>query len=364
MARNIAKVLITGGAGYVGHKLVPSLLQDGYYVVVYDTFWFGNYFTHHPRLRLVVGDIRNTDNLKAAMEDCDAVIHLACISNDPSVELDESLSRTINYECFEPMVIAAKESGVKRFIYCSTSSVYGVSESPDVREDHPLVPLTLYNTYKGQCEPLLFKHQTDDFVCVTIRPSTICGYSPRQRLDLAVNILTNLAVNKREITVFGGKQMRPNLHIDDMVTCYGWLLDAPDEKIQGQTFNVGAKNYSIMQLAEIIKTIVEDKFPGGAPVNIKVEPVFDERSYQVNSDKIAEVLGFRPALRVQDAVYDLCFAFDRGLLPDSLTDTRYINVKRMREVWSELYKNAPPSTFDPNKGHLSEIDLRRMPSTP
>lgn len=354
------KVLVTGGAGYVGHKLVPALLARDYEVVVYDTFWFGNYFKPHPRLRLQTGDIRDTGHLAAHLVGCDAVIHLACISNDPSVELDESLSRTINYEAFEPLVIAAKAAGVKRFIYCSTSSVYGISDSPDVREDHPLVPLTLYNTYKGQCEPLLFKHQSDNFECVTIRPSTICGYSPRQRLDLAVNILTNLAYNKREITVFGGKQMRPNLHIDDMVDCYLTLLTASADKIAGQTFNVGAGNYSIAYLAEIVRGVVMQSSSGAPPVTIKVEPVFDERSYQVNSDKIKEVLGFRPQLWVEDAIDDLCYAFRAGLLPDSLTDDRYFNVKRMRKVWEDVYKDAPPSKFDPAKGHLSEIDMMRQ----
>lgn len=291
------------------------------------------------------------------MEGCDAVLHLACISNDPSVELDESLSRTTNYECFEPMVVAAKAAGVRRFVYCSTSSVYGVSDAPDVREDHPLVPLTLYNTYKGQCEPLLFKHQSDNFICTTIRPSTVCGYSPRQRLDLAVNILTNLAINKREITVFGGKQKRPNLHIQDMVDCYITLLGAPEKLIAGETFNVGARNYTIMELAEIVRdSVTAFQRKPGSIISIKVEPVIDERSYQVNSDKIKDVLGFVPTRTVQDAVRDLCDAFADGSIPNPLTDDNYYNVKRMRVIWKDVYKDAPPSKFDPVKGHLSEID--------
>lgn len=358
------RVLVTGGGGYVGHRLVPRLLEQGYAVTVYDKFWFGDYFEDHPHLLTVDGDIRDTEHLAVWMFGCDVVLHLACISNDPSVELDESLSRTINYECFEPMVIAAKENDVRRFVYCSTSSVYGVSDAPEVREDHPLVPLTLYNTYKGQCEPLLFKHQDKDFVCTTIRPSTICGYSPRQRLDLAVNILTNLAVNKREITVFGGQQKRPNLHIEDMVDCYLALIEAPEEKIAGQTFNVGARNYTIAELAEIVRDVVNreffDPFSNLAPITIKTEASMDERSYQVNSDKIKEVLGFVPRRTIQDGIIDLCEAFYKGLLPDSLTDDRYFNVKRMRRVWENIYANAPPSTFDPTQGHLSEIDMLRM----
>ena len=163
--------------------------------------------------------------LAEALAGQDAVLHLACISNDASFELDEKLSETINYDCFEPMVIAAKKAGVKRFVYCSSSSVYGVSDSPDVTEDHPLVPLTLYNKFKGMCEPMLWKHKADDFTCVVIRPATVCGYSPRTRLDLSVNILTNHAVNKGTITVFGGNQMRPNLHVEDMVDAYLLMLD-------------------------------------------------------------------------------------------------------------------------------------------
>ena len=155
--------------------------------------------------------------MREALKGIDAVINLACISNDASFELDEKLSTSINLDAFEPMVVAAKKAGVKRFIYASSSSVYGVSDAPDVTEDHPLVPLTLYNKYKGMCEPLLFKHQSPDFVCVTIRPATLCGYAPRQRLDLSVNILTNHAINNGKITVFGGSQKRPNLHIQDMV---------------------------------------------------------------------------------------------------------------------------------------------------
>jgi nucleoside-diphosphate-sugar epimerase len=315
---------------------------------------------------IVCGDIRDITPLAEAMVACDAVIHLACISNDPSFELDESLSRTINLEAFEPLVLAAKEVGVRRFVYCSTSSVYGVSDSPNVREDHPLVPLTLYNRYKGECEPLLLRHASDNFVCTIIRPSTICGYSLRQRLDLAVNILTNLAYNTGVITVYGGAQRRPNLHIDDMVDCYRLLLSAPEERIQREIFNVGARNATIMELAELVRDLVEEFRAENLAeeqdqlVKIKVEPIQDERSYQVNSDKIADVLGFRPRFTVADAVRDLCNAFYDGWLPRPMEDDNYYNVRRMRTVWEEVYRNAPPSEFDPSRGHLSEIDLQRI----
>src|SRR5689334_16830085 len=285
------KVLITGGAGYVGHVLTPRLLAAGYEVTVYDSLFFGCRLPNDPKLRVVRGDIRDTARLAALFEGQDAVLHLACISNDASFELDENLSKTINYDCFEPLVVAAKGAGVKRFVYCSSSSVYGVSNSPAVTEDHPLVPLTLYNKFKGMCEPLLWKHKADDFTCVTIRPATVCGYSPRTRLDLSVNILTNHAVNKGVITVFGGRQMRPNLHIEDMVDAYRLMLTAPHDKIHGEVFNIGFENHSIADLAAMVKSVVQQVTPS-RDIDIVTTPSTDNRSYHVNSDKIRRVLGY------------------------------------------------------------------------
>jgi nucleoside-diphosphate-sugar epimerase len=208
--------------------------------------------------------------------------------------------------------------------------VYGVSDSPDVTEDHPLVPLTLYNKFKGMCEPLLFKHMSDDFVCVTIRPATICGYSPRMRLDLSVNILTNHAVNHRKITVLGGAQLRPNLHIQDMADLYEMLLDVPSEQIQGQTFNAGYENMSIMSIAHTVKKVVEQEI-AGEPIEIEVAETNDPRSYHINSQKIERVIGFKPKRSVEDAIRDLCRAFRENKLPNSLTDERYFNVRTMKQ---------------------------------
>ncbi len=327
-------VLVTGGAGYVGSLLVPQLLQEGYEVTVYDTMFFGDEFfpKGNPNLTLIEGDIRDTAKLAEAFQGVDAVISLACISNDASFELDEKLSTTINMDAFEPMVVAAKEAGVKRFIYASSSSVYGVSESPDVTEDHPLVPLTLYNEYKGKCEPLLFKHQSEDFVCVTIRPATLCGYAPRQRLDLSVNILTNHAVNNGKITVFGGTQKRPNLHIGDMCDLYSQILKEPAEKIAGETFNAGFQNMSIMEIAELAKKVVEELFPENGEIDIVTTPTDDIRSYHVNSDKIRNKLGFQPKRDVEQAIRDLCQAFKEDKLPNSMDDTLYFNVRRLKEL--------------------------------
>jgi nucleoside-diphosphate-sugar epimerase len=326
----VANVLVTGGAGYVGTRLTPHLLAAGHRVTVYDTMYYGCYLEAAPGLRVIEADIRDTDAFADACCGIDAVIHLACISNDPSFELDEELSRSINYDCFEPMVIAARKQGVRRFVYASSSSVYGVSDAPSVTEEHPLVPLTLYNKYKGLCEPLLFRHQSRDFVCVTIRPATICGYSPRMRLDLSVNILTNHAVNKGTITVFGGEQLRPNLHIQDMVDLYELLLRLPDEAIAGQTFNAGYQNHSIMEIARIVRQVVTAEFPGRRPIDIVTTPTNDIRSYHINSDKIAARLGFRPKRGIADAAGELCRAFRDGKLPDGLTDQRYFNVATLK----------------------------------
>jgi nucleoside-diphosphate-sugar epimerase len=323
-------VLITGGAGYVGTLLTPQLLAAGYNVTVYDTMYYGCQLAPRPRLRLLQADIRDTKTFQDACWGVDAVIHLASISNDPSFELDEALSTSINYDCFEPMVVAARVQGVRRFIYASTSSVYGVSDAPQVTEDHPLVPLTLYNKYKGMCEPLLFKHQSKDFVCVTIRPATVCGYSPRMRLDLSVNILTNHAVTNGQIRVFGGEQLRPNIHIQDVCDLYALLLELPDERIAGETFNAGYQNHSIMDIAKMVRKVVEEEFPEKGEIKIVTTPTDDIRSYHINSDKIAARLGFRPKRGVEDAVRDLCQAFRAGKLPNSMTDDRYYNVKVLR----------------------------------
>ena len=327
-------IFVTGGAGYCGSLLVPQLLDQGYNVTVYDLMYFGDSFfpKDHPRLVAINGDIRDTAKLAAAMQGQDAVLSLACISNDASFELNERLSTTINLDAFEPMVIAAKKAGVKRFAYASSSSVYGVSDKPNVTEDHPLVPLTLYNKYKGMCEPLLLKHTDDKFVGVIFRPATVCGYAPRLRLDLSVNILTNHAITNNKITVFGGSQLRPNLHVQDYADLCKLLLTAPSEKIANQIFNCGYQNMTIMEIAQMVKKVVEQEFPKKAPIEIVTTPTDDNRSYHINSDKIKNVLGFTPKHTIEEAVRDLCRAFREGKIVDSFADDRFYNVRTLKKL--------------------------------
>jgi nucleoside-diphosphate-sugar epimerase len=329
-----SRVFVTGGAGYVGSALIPRLLGRGYKVTSYDICYYGDNFLpkSNPNLQVTRGDIRDTAKLAGTLAEHDSFISLACISNDASFELDEKLSTSVNLDAFEPMVVAAKKAGVRRFIFASSSSVYGVSDQPDVTEEHPLVPLTLYNKFKGMCEPLLFKHTDASFVGVVFRPATVCGYAPRQRFDLSVNILTNHAVNNGKITVFGGEQMRPNLHILDYCDAVQLLLDAPDEKVANETFNVGYQNMSILDIALLVKRVVEREFPERGEIGIVKTASDDKRSYHINSDKIRRALGYIPKHTIEQAVSDLCRAFKDRRFRNSMSDDIYFNVRRMKNL--------------------------------
>ena len=328
------KIFITGGAGYVGARLVPALLEKGYKVTVYDLMYFGNEFLpkNNPNLKLIKGDIRDQKKLKTDSKNHDIFLHLACISNDTSFALDEKLSTSINYDAFKPMVEIAKSNGVQRFIYASTSSVYGISEKKNVTEEHPLVPLTLYNKYKGMCEPQLLELTDNNFYGVIFRPATVCGYSPRQRLDLSVNILTNFAVNKKFIKVFGGDQLRPNLHILDYCDVVQLLINADKEKIKNQIFNVGYQNLSILEIAQKVKKVVQNEFPKIGEINIEMHESDDKRSYHINSDKIKTLLNFQPNHSIEDAISELCSAFKNNLLPNSFDNDNYFNVKKLQNL--------------------------------
>lgn len=327
------RVLVTGGAGYVGSALVPALLEAGYRVRVLDLYLFGpqalEAVAGHPHLEQIKGDIRNRELLKATLRNCQAVIHLAAISNDPSFELNPLLGRTINYDAFEPLVAIARASGVRRFIYASTSSVYGLSDQPEVTEEHPLVPLTDYNKYKGLCEPILLREQAAEFTTVVVRPATVCGYAPRQRLDLTVNILTAHAHQLKRITVLGGAQMRPNIHIQDLVDLYLLLLRLPAARIAGQIYNAGWQNRTVAELARTVSQVVSARVPDKGAIEIVTAPTDDRRSYHISSGKLARELDFTPRRTVADAVSDLVAALQADKLPNALHDDRYYNLATM-----------------------------------
>ena len=321
------RIFVTGGAGYVGAVTVPLLLEKGYEVSVYDLMIYGDdVLEDHPNLTTIKGDIRDKEALKEHILGHDIVIHLACISNDPSFELNPDLGKSINLDAFRPLVELSKESGVQRFIYASSSSVYGVKEEKDVHEGMLLEPLSDYSKFKAECEKILLEYQDSNFTTVTIRPATVCGYSKRQRLDVVVNILTNLAYHNRKITVFGGNQLRPNIHIKDMSLAYLNLIIAPKEKVEGQIFNAGDVNYTVKELSEIVINVV------GEDVETVVSDTDDNRSYHISSQKILDILGFKPAHSIEEAVLDLKEAFERGLLVKPLENEKYFNIKTMQSI--------------------------------
>jgi nucleoside-diphosphate-sugar epimerase len=320
-------ILITGGAGYLGSKLVPQLLNDGYKVKVYDLLIYGKeVLQDHNNLEIIKGDIRNLSLLENCLDNIDIVIHLACISNDPSFELNPLLGKTINLDPFEPMVKLSVKKGVKKFIYASSSSVYGIKKDKNVTEDMSLEPLTDYSKFKADCEKILLKYKSKDFVTSIVRSATLCGYAPRQRLDVIVNIFANHGFHKRELNIFGGSQLRPNIHIDDIVRFYQLLLNSDDEIINGEIFNVGGKNYSVKEIAEITKKEL------GQDIKIIQTHSDDNRSYHISSKKVENLLNFKVKFDISDAIKDLKVAFEKKLLSNTLENEYYYNIKRMKNI--------------------------------
>ena len=329
MKKKYLKVFITGGGGYVGTVLTHDLLSKGYEVTVYDKFFYGDFIKRHKNLKIINGDIRDINLLNNSIFGHEVFIHLACISNDTSFALDEKLSTDINLRAFEPIVKSAKNNKVKLFIYASTSSVYGLSNKKDVKEDHPLKPITLYNDFKGRCEPILLDYLNENFNGVIFRPATVCGYSPRMRFDLTVNVLTKSALQNNLIKVFGGEQLRPNLHIQDYCSLINLFLNIEAEKINGEIFNVGYENYKVKDLAILVKNTIENNFKDFEKIEIEYTKSDDPRSYHINSDKIFNFLGVKAKHKIEDAVIEICNAYYNKDFKENLDHIEYYNVKTL-----------------------------------
>lgn len=308
------RILVTGACGYKGNVLVPKLLNSGYSVIAFDVMWFGNDLANHPNLQVIEGDIRQTDSVP--LEGVDAVIHLASIANDPAGELEPKLTWEISALATMQLADKAARLGVDRFIYASSGSVYGLKDEEQVTEECSLVPLSEYNKTKMVAERVLLSYANDMRIQI-VRPATVCGLSPRMRFDVSVNILTMQALTSGEITVFGGDQTRPNIHIDEITDLYLYLLERPD--LVG-VYNAGFENLSIRQIAEMVCKKVEAK--------IKFVPSNDPRSYRVNSDKLLAT-GFKPKKTVENAIDEICTAFKSGQLRDQ---ERFHTVKWMQKL--------------------------------
>jgi nucleoside-diphosphate-sugar epimerase len=308
------KVLVTGGCGYKGHILIPKLLARGYEVISFDTQWFGNFLTPNPRLRVVKGDVRDIDTVPLDGVDC--IIHLSSIANDPCGDLDPKLTWEVSALATMQLADRACRRSIKRFIYASSGSVYGIKEEPQVIEDLELKPVSEYNKSKMVAERVLLSYQ-DDMVVQVVRPATVCGYSPRMRLDVSVNMLTMQALSKGKITVFGGNQTRPNIHIDDITDIYLHLIDHPEAT---GIYNAGFENISILDIAKLVTKHL--------PADVVVTASNDPRSYRVNSDKLLAT-GYRPKKTVEDAVGEIIDKYRAGVLKD---EERFSNLKWMQKT--------------------------------
>ena len=334
------KLLVTGGAGYIGAVLVPELLDEGHQVTVFDAFLYGTNPSSdpivHERCARIQGDIRDFDAVDAALAEggFDAVIHLAAISNDPSSELDHGVTESVNLHAVDHLMRASKKHGVRRFLYASSASVYGIKDDENVTEELSLDPITIYAKCKAEGERILESLVDESFVGVSVRSATVCGFSPRLRLDLTINLLTDQALTDQRIRVFGGSQMRPNVHILDLTTFYRLLLTAPAEKISARAFNVSRENASVMSLAEMIRDELDVSLP------IDTVPTDDPRSYHLSADRARRELGFETQHDLVTAVRELREAYGSGRVSDSGSDI-YRNVAWMKarpELWRSAAK--------------------------
>ncbi len=321
-------IFITGGTGYVGSELVPRLLEKGYSVKVYDLNIYGDTLADHTNLTKVMGDIRNKTKLAKEAKGAEAFIHLACISNDPSFDLDERLGRSINFEAFAGVLEAALEGGSRRFLLASSTSQYGIKPLDEkVTEETKAEPITDYGKYKLKCEEKMKEHDLKDMEYTFIRPATLCGYASRLRLDLSVNILTMHALARKKITVFGGAQLRPALNIQDMARFYEFLLEAPSEKVNKEAFNICDSNLSISEYADLVKKTLGDN-----SISIETTQSNDNRSYHVDASKVRKKLGFSLEHSIEEAILSIKEAHGQGKIKDGLNNPVYHNVKQMKLI--------------------------------
>jgi nucleoside-diphosphate-sugar epimerase len=322
---NFKKILVIGGCGYVGSKLVDKLLQKNYLVRVLDLQIYGVNLEDHKNLEIVKGDIRNVEILQSATKNIDAVIHLACISNDPSFELNPVLGKSINLDSFLPLLKKCNDNNVKRFLFASSSSVYGIKNIKDVTEDESLEPITDYSKYKAECEKILINFNSK-MAKTIIRPATVCGVSNRLRLDLVVNIITKHAYFDKKIKIFGGSQLRPNIHIMDMVDAYITLLEAEDSKVNNQIYNAGYDNLSLNEIGKKVQNIINPN------LDIEIIKTDDNRSYHISSDKISRNLNFFPKKTVEDAIQDIKDHFNINDNKEEFQKDIYYNIQRMQNL--------------------------------
>jgi nucleoside-diphosphate-sugar epimerase len=308
------KILVTGACGYKGHVLIPKLLARGYKVVAFDLQWFGNFLKPHPNLDVVMGDIREIDAVPLNGVDC--IIHLSSIANDPCGDLNPKLTWEVSALATMQLADKAKRMRIKRFIYASSGSVYGVKEEAQVTEELELKPISEYNKTKMVGERVLMSYQ-DDMVVQIVRPATVCGYSPRMRLDVSVNLLTMQALSNEKITVFGGEQVRPNIHIDDITDVYLHLIDHPE---MTGVYNAGFENISILDIAKLVTKYI--------PAEIVVTESNDPRSYRINSDKLLAT-GYRPKKSVEDAIREIIEQYGAGVLKD---EDHFYNLRWMEKT--------------------------------
>ena len=323
---NSKKILVIGGGGYIGTALVEKLVEMNHLVRVFDLFLYGNNIIDSKNIEIIKGDIRSKQDIKKIFQDIEVVYHLACISNDPSFELNPELSKSINYDSFKPIVKLAKDSGVKRFIYASSSSVYGVRNELEINEELELKPITDYSKYKAKCEDILLQEANNYFNVLIARPATVCGYSKRLRLDLTVNILTINAINNKNIKVFGGEQKRPNIHIDDICKFYIDCINKHNNKFNDKIYNVGFENLKILEVAHMIKNTLSINIP------IIIKKTDDIRSYHISSKKVNKEFGFYPNKQITDAIVEINNASINKLIIDPLNNSNYYNLSKMKEL--------------------------------